>query len=168
MLNFYIAHKSYILNHKSGYTLIELLITITLTTLLITFGVSSYRLAADRQAIKSQTELIMTTLTQAQKAATTGKTDCLGPYLGEEVRITSNSSTLTIQSKCSSDPQGNIRTISLSQFTFDNNAIIVFRPLNQGVDTGASSPLNIDYTLNARTYRIELTRSGSIKSLGEI
>lgn len=152
---------------KHGYTLIELLITITLTAMLITFGVSAYRLAADRQLIKSQTELIMTALTQAQKAATTGKTDCTTEYGGESLSITANSPTLSISSICKSD-SGTVRQITLSTMVFAHTQTLVFRPLNQGVDTGSQPTLNLDYTLNSDTYRIEITRSGSIKSLGKI
>ncbi len=168
MLNLSLTHCStQISNRKPGYTLIELLITTTLTTMLITFGVSAYRLASDRQLIKSQTELILTTLTQAQKAATTGKTDCQTEYLGEEITVTSNSSALTLTSICKSD-SGTPRTITLSTLTFANNQTFVFRPLNQGVDTGSTSTLNLDYGLSSRTFRIEITRSGSIRSLGEV
>lgn len=154
-------------NPMRGYTLIELLITISITAVLITFGVNAYRKSSDLQAVKSQTELLITTLTQAQKAATTGKTDCTSRYLGERVRTTSGSATMTITSTCSDD-LGNDRTITLSNMTFAVTTDFTFKPLNLGIDLGLSNSLNLDYRNSSDTYRIEITKSGSIKSMGKI
>lgn len=170
MTNSNVSHLASRFPHlMHGYTLIELLITVSLTAMLITFGISSYRIAADRQAIKSETELILTILTQAQKAATSGKTDCSGPYLGEKVEVNVGSPDLRVQSICSYNPQGEVRTQSLKNFRFTGNHNIIFRPLNQGIDVGdGSNLLNLEYTNDTNTYRIEISRSGSIKALGAI
>jgi len=153
---------------KKGYTLIELLITITITTILITFGVNAYRLASNKQAIKSQTTTIITTLTQAQKAATSGKTNCLGSeYMGQQVSVTSNQKTLTLTSLCK-DGSGLPTIITLTDLTFVETLTFTFRPLSQGVDLPSGNTLNLDYQNNADIYRIEITRSGNINYLGKI
>jgi len=150
-----------------GYTLIELLITISITTILITFGMNAYRKSSDLQTIKSQTETIIITLTSAQKAATTGKTDCTSRYVGEQVQVSAGSSTITTTSICSTD-QGAPRIISLIDMTFTQDATLLFKPLNQGIDLGGSNTLNLDYQNSQNeVYRIEISQSGTIRSAGK-
>lgn len=155
---------------KSGYTLIELLITITITTILVTIGVTAYGRAAEIQAIKSDTEKIIEIITSAQKAATSGKADCTatyGPYLGERLTTSIGSKSIVVTSTCQNG-NGDARSFDLNSFTFATANTIVFRPLNQGIDTGAASTQNLDFTNGNATYRIEVQRSGTIKSLGKI
>lgn len=152
---------------KPGYTLVELLIVITLSTLLITAGISAYSKAADIQNTKNATETILSTLATAQKAATSGKNDCIGAYLGEIITTTSGSSTMTITSSCQGGG-GTSRQVSLNLFTFATSINVVFRPLNQGVDTGLAGSQNLDYTNSNQTYRIQIDRTGAIMPLGRI
>lgn len=152
---------------RSGYTLIELLVVITISTILITLGVSAYRKSADRQAVRADNEKIVATLTQAQKAATTGKTDCSGLYQGEKISVTAGSSTINIQSICEGG-NGTNRTTDLANSTFASTESLTFRPLNQGVDTGSTSTKNIDYTSSSVTYRIQIDSSGTVKSIGQV
>ncbi len=154
----------------SGYTLIELLITVTITTILITIGVTAYGRAAEIQAIKSDSETVLGLLTSAQKSATSGKADCVslyGRYLGETLTTSASSPTITITSACEGGT-GTVETYTLSRFTAVSSNNILFRPLNQGIDTGASSSLNLDFTINGDTYRFLVEQSGTIKSLGKI
>lgn len=150
---------------RAGYTLVELLITITISTILITIGVSAYRRAADLQQIRFATETILNTLSSAQKAATTGIADCSGPYLGEQISYTANGSTLTLTATCLGG-EGSSKTFSIEPLTFANTGTLTFRPLNQGVNTGASDTHYIDYATTDRTHRIEVSRSGTITPLG--
>ncbi len=155
---------------REGYTLIELLITISITMVLVTLGISAYRRAADIQAIKADTEKILEVIASAQKAATSGQADCTatyGPYLGERLTTTTGSSTLTLTSACRNG-DGESRQFSLSTFTFATNNTLVFQPLNQGIDTGATDTQNLDYSRGDILYRIEVTRAGTVKPLGEI
>jgi len=155
---------------KSGYTLIELLITVTITTILVTIGVTAYGRAAEIQAIKSDTEKIIGIITSAQKAATSGKADCTatyGPYLGERLTTSVGSKSILVTSTCQNG-NGIAHSNDLNSFTFATANTIVFRPLNQGIDTGGSSTQNLDFTNGSATYRIEVERSGTIKSLGKI
>lgn len=155
---------------KSGYTLIELLITVTITTILVTIGVTAYGRAAEIQAIKSDTEKIIEVITSAQKAATSGKADCTdtsGPYLGERLATSVGSQTISITSTCKNG-DGTVRNTDLNTFTFASANTIIFRPLNQGVDTGATSTQYVDFTNGSSTYRIQVDRSGTIKSLGKV
>ncbi|GAB4027065.1 MAG: hypothetical protein Fur0011_4240 [Candidatus Microgenomates bacterium] len=158
------------LRSKHGYTLIELLITITITTILVTIGVTAYGRAAEIQAIKSDTEKIIEIITSAQKAATSGKNDCtntFGPYLGERLTTNVGSKSIIITSTCLNG-DGATRSFDLNSFTFATSNTLVFRPLNQGIDTGSTNNQKLDFTNGNKTYRIEVERSGTIKSLGKI
>jgi prepilin-type N-terminal cleavage/methylation domain-containing protein len=156
-------------NLSAGYTLIELLVTVTIITILTTLGVTAYGRAAEIQATKADTEKIIEALTSAQKAATSGKADCTetsGKYLGESLSTSLASPTITIVSSCEYG-NGAPREINLTRFSFASTNQLTFRPLNQGIDTGSSDIQTIDYTDGSSTYRIEVGRSGSIKSLGK-
>lgn len=155
---------------KSGYTLIELLITVTILTILVTTGVTAYGRAAEIQAIKSDTEKIIEVITRAQKTATSGKVDCtetFGPYLGERLTTSIGSRSITVTSTCQNG-NGETHNYDLNSFTFATANTIIFRPLNQGINTGATSTQNLDFTNGNATYRIEIERSGTLKSLGKI
>ncbi len=157
--------------HRSGYTLVELLVTITISILLVTFGVSAYRRSADIQEIRADTETILSTLQSIQKAASSGKEDCSstnGIYLGERFTTTANSATITLQSICKTAGGSTTRTITLSHTTFSTSNSILFRPINQGVDTGTTTPQYIDFGRDGKNYRIQVDRSGAIKSIGAI
>ena len=158
------------LHPRRGYTLIELLITISITSILVTLGVTAYGRAAEIQAIKSDTEKLIGIITSAQKAATSGKADCaatFGPYLGESLTTSIGSPTITVTSTCQYG-NGQPRTTDLSIFSFASANTLVFRPLNQGIDTGISNTQNLDFTTGNNIYRIEIERSGTIKYLGKI
>lgn len=170
VLTFTIQLLPYTSVYKRGYTLVELLITITITTILIGIGVSAYGRASETQSIKSDTEKIISVITSAQKAATTGKADCtdsFGIYLGENFQTTVGSKTMIITSICKTG-QGNPRNYDLTTFTFKTANSISFRPLNQGIDTGPTNSQNLDFGTSSDTYRIQLERSGSVKSLGKV
>lgn len=152
---------------KSGYTLIELLITISISAILITIGVTAYGRAAANQSIKTDTERILSTLGSAQKAATSGKTDCSSPYLGEYITISAGTNAMTVTSTCR-DQAGTPRPITLTTGVFTSNNTLSFRPLNQGIDTGVGDSQNIDFMVGDNTYRIVVERGGSYRALGEV
>lgn len=150
-----------------GYTLIELLIVIGITSVLITYGISAYRKSSERQQLKHETSLILSALTETQKEASTGKADCEGLYLGEQLTIIELSSTITIQSICELS-SGTPKTITLNKSQFANSYSLIFKPLSQGIEFSTSGNLNLDYIFNTLTYRIVITPAGSINYLGAI
>lgn len=170
LLSFDLQLSTLSLRNRRGYTLIELLITITITTILVTIGVSAYRKASDIQAIKTTTETIIATITSAQKSATSGNADCTntnGPYLGERLTTSIGSNLLTITSICQNG-SGVSRNIELGNATFATANDITFRPLNQGIDTGNTNTQYLDFTNNNSIYRIQVDRTGTIKSVGKV
>ncbi len=142
-----------------AYTLIELLITITIVSLLVTMGVSAYSKARDRQVGQSGAEQLINILKENQQAASVGKKDCTGSYLGQIVTLTL-ANTVTSESSCEGGV-GAPKSITINGVTFVSGATITFRPLSGGTNLSAD-PLNIDILSNNLTYRVQLTRAGTI------
>ncbi len=151
------------MNMKTGYTLVELMVTVTIITLLTSFGISAYGKAQSSQATRAATEIIMATLSEAQKKASSGTNDCSGGVYGGQL-VTLTGSTITLDPVCGSG--GTAKNISVSGVTFSGSYSFTFRPLNQGVIlTGGNT--NIDYSTSQGTYRIQVMPTGSIVNKGK-
>ena len=150
---------------KTGYTLIELMIVITITAVMVAFGIGGYTRAQKNQNTKAATETILTVLSEAQKQASTGGSDCSGQYLGQQIVL--QSSTITTTALCTGT-NGTAQIVSLVGLTFTSSHTLTFKPLNQGLDLTGGTTENIDYSNNTDTYRIEVMRSGSIQNIGKL
>jgi prepilin-type N-terminal cleavage/methylation domain-containing protein len=154
---------------KTGYTLIELMIVITITALLVAFGVSGYTKAQKNQNSKFATEAILTSLSEAQKRASSGTNDCSGgdpgEYLGQQVVL--QNSTITTTPICRNS-EGTEKAVTITGLEFTTTHTLTFKPLNQGVDLVGVTTENIDYTDGRDTYRVEVMRSGSIRAVGRV
>lgn len=152
---------------KLGYTLIELMIAISIIVVLVTFGISAYARAQDSQLVKSGAETILEALSAAQKEATTGTRDCTGEYLGQEVTASGN--TIQYRALCKGGEVGTAKSHSIGANTFASTYTFTFRPLNQGVDLGgAGTALTLDFTSpKNQTYRTEIAITGTIRYLGK-
>lgn len=149
----------------SGYTLIELMIIIVITSIIITIGVSAYGRARDRQAIQATAEQIMNILAVNQKDANVGNrgTDCIGKYSGQEIVLTAPNIIKT-RSLCTTT-NGAQDTITITGATFAS-ASVIFKPLATGI-TISSSPLLIDITGNTGIkYQLKISNPGTIENLG--
>lgn len=152
---------------KTGYNLIELMITITIVGILVGFGVSAYGKARDRQIGLSAGEQIVSIFQANQTIANIGKKDCNGKYAGQKVDlITPN--TIQVQSRCELPPQtGSVTSTTINGITFSGNATIIFNPLSRGINLGGPSEMLINYNSSVGlTYRLKLTSSGTIENQG--
>lgn len=152
-----------------GYTLIELLFVIALTSILVGFGISSYRRAQVRQIGSNASEQILSHLLAQQKTSNIGNHDageCLGPYLGQAVTFTANSNQITTQAICR-DSNASPATTTIDGIIFTSDHTVTFKPGNGGTDLDSSDPLNLDFTSTGNlTHRLQLTQSGTITYLG--
>ena len=142
-----------------GYTLIELLIYISITGLLITLGTSAYRESQNRQAIRQDVETTLEVLNSAKKEAVIGKKDCSDNFLG--IRITLNSNSITKQAVCQST-QGELREYELSVSTLSLTQNFIFRPVSGSTDL---TPLGLTFTLNSSSGHaatINISQAGAI------
>lgn len=155
------------MNNKSGYTLVELLIIIGIIALLISFGLSAYAKAQERQNVQTAKEKILAVLQEAQKASHVGNKDCTGSLLGIETTFTAAS--IRTQARCSGG-NGALNTTVLTGITITPiPSTITFRPLNQGVIFSAGGNVaNIDYQIGTSTYRVLVRSTGVIRYYGKL
>lgn len=156
-------------NHSSfltGFTLIELMIAITIISIMVSFGLSAYGKARDRQIGVAASEKIISLLQLNQSDALAGKKDCLGKYLGQQVTLVLPN---TIRSVSLCEGNSGVETNSLiDNITFNSAATFVFNPLTKGIalENGDSSKtVTLDST-SGITYAIKLMSSGTIEYLG--
>lgn len=168
--------NQFVHSRKAGYTLVELLIIVTITGILVTLGVSAYSGAAKRQAVKAASETILSTMQSTQKKATIGEKTCTSAALvGYRAEISDGASTITVTEVCRDDFNTEFdnatNTITLDKVVFVNTGSFLFRPLGQGViiNAGASSG-SIDYAYQdtAESYRITIQKSGTVSYDGAI
>jgi prepilin-type N-terminal cleavage/methylation domain-containing protein len=152
---------------KSAYTLIELMIVVTIISVLVGFGVSAYTKARDRQIGQSAGEQILSVLSENQKIANIGNKDCIGKFLGQQVVI-SATNTITANSICTGGPGPSPVVTTIDDIDFVAGATFTFNPLTTGIDLGATaSPLTISYTVpSGSTYSIQVDKSGTIEYKG--
>lgn len=157
------------MRYRPAYTLVELLIVITIVGVIITVGAGAYSRAQRRQAVKGATETILTTLQRAQKMSVIGDKDCTGSLVGYQVNIVDGEKQISSTAVCDSS-SGTTRVSNLDQITFQNTATFLFRPLGDGVYLGGGASANVDYSLDSdtTTYRITIDQSGIIRYSGTI
>lgn len=157
---------------SSGYSLIELIITISIATVLTTFGFSAYRKAQDRQITRAVGETIETVLKKAQKDAISGNKDCTGASLGVEVVIQIGGDNIRSTAKCDGN-EGVPKITTLNNTSFAANTTLLFRPINSGLDilipSGQTSQ-DILFTVSSSglTHHILIEKPGRILYQGEV
>lgn len=152
------------MKQRLGYTLVELMIVISIVAILLTFGISAYGKARDRQLGQAASEQVLTLLQESQKKANIGDKDCTGKYLGQQV-ITGNPNIITSQSIC----EGNVGVLTTTTIPNISSLVvttITFNPLASGT-TLTTAPLNLDIvTSSGSTWRILLNTAGVIEFKG--
>jgi len=152
---------------KKGYSLVELMVTISIVGILVSFGVSAYGRGRDRQEGRAAGEQIIGFLSENQKKANIGDRDCAGLYRGQDISLSGTS--ITAKSKCSNagvDEFGTTDTVTISGISTMDTGTILFSPLSQGA-TISPDPLRINYTTTSGTrYMVEVTSAGTIDYKG--
>lgn len=149
----------------AGFTLIEILIAISIVALVGGLVLANYTRYNKNQQLKQAALTLKSNLRLAQSKATTGQKPRLGctELLGYQVTFSSSSSYST-QAVCTEGPSGEAISVSLPtgiQFSSIPN------PITFGVLTrGIASDVTITLTNTAKNYAISLSRSGDINDLG--
>ncbi len=149
-----------------AFTLVELLVVVSISTIFLTMGFSAYRKTQDRQAIHNAIKNVETILRSIQKKAVIGDKDCEGPFLYYKVVITANSNTITSQAICR-DSQGETQTYHLNNATFIDGCTIHFYPLQGGLNliSPQQSSFNLHLQLNGNdslTASLKIAEPGTI------
>lgn len=155
----------------SAYTLIELMLVISIVAILAGFGISAYSKAQSRQIAVAAGEAILTLLNENQKIASIGKKNCDGKFAGQQVTFQPPNSVIA-QNLCEVGGiivTGPATNYSIPGVVFDSAPSIIFNPLSFGINLGAgvASPLTFTYHSPSNlTYSIRLQSSGTIEYLG--
>jgi prepilin-type N-terminal cleavage/methylation domain-containing protein len=149
-----------------GFTLIELMIAVTIISVLVSMGLSAYGKSRERQIGVSAGEQILSIFQSNQSDAQTGKKDCLGKYEGQQV-IIAVPNTIRSNSICEDD-DGIVTTTIIPGITFESGATLVFSPLTRGISLPGGVPtLTINYdSSSSLSYAIKLYNTGIIEYLG--
>jgi len=159
--------KIHKMQNQPGFSLVELIVGVTITAILLTMGLSAYRQAQNRAYIQAAKESILEILQSSQKQAYIGENDCTdsGIFEGVEVRVQTPSS-ISVLPKCAG-VYGASDTHTLSNLTFQSSHTILFKPLGQGVGLGGTNSLDIIYQIYGNSYAVNITAPGNIRYLGE-
>lgn len=157
------------LNRRRGYTLIEIMVVLTIGVILGTVGMVKYRDASKRQAVDAAAEKLVSALRKAQSNAAAGKKgNCGGVLAGWEVTIYQNSYTTWIL--CGTTPiLDSSETFSSTLITTNaesgiNPNPILFNVLNTGTNiTSGSTSILIWDTKSNYQRTINVTSTGSIQ-----
>lgn len=155
---------------KPGFTLIELMVSVTLISLLVSFGISAYTKSQQRQVIRTATAQLADSLDSLHQQALIGKRPdtCTGAFQGYLVETDPNTNQFTATAQCALTNSAE-ETITINNLTFVNNDIFTFAPLTGGIDMGGATNLNLDYLdVEGTTHRFILSRGGSIEYLGAL
>ena len=158
----------------SGYTLIELLVTLTIVGLLFGFGFVNFRDFSRRQSLQGAAEKIRGDLRLAQSDALSGQKPSSGcPTLDSYGFNVTSTTSYSLYAYCTSGKQVDIKdvtlpsdiSISISPSTLNP---IKFKVLGQGTNIPASpTPATATITLTqantGSTARITVTAGGQIQ-----
>ena len=152
---------------KNGYTLIELMIAMTIISIVVSMGISAYGRAQDKQIGQSAAEQIVSVLKENQTIASIGAKDCTGKFVGQQVSIIADTNELSAKSLCDTNPpDGAIVTTSIPGILFTSSYTIIFNPLSLGAAL-TSNPLQIAFkNVTGTIYSIRIHSSGTIENLG--
>lgn len=128
---------------KKAYTFIEILVTLSLISLLTSFTYSAYRQTKTRQTILSAANQIVFNLQNTLNLARTGKKDCSGPLKYYQTTISANSNTIQTRAICQTT-QGSLKTTTIPNIIFSTSATLQFYPLNTGMQIISPSTNSLD------------------------
>ena len=149
---------------SAGFTLLELLITISIITLLFTIGIASYQNFNRTQIVNQTVKELKENLRLVQSKALSGeKTSACGAntLIGWQINFT-DSNTYKIQVLCSATPS-DVKTIDLTGDlvkTAGPNTVL-FRVLARGVD--GSGEIIIKGFGSTKVASVTVSNTGEIK-----
>lgn len=156
---------------KRGFTLVELLIAITIIVLLFTIGTAAYRSYSRRQVLVETVSTLKADLQLAEQKAASGvrPTGCTNSVVlrGYIVRFTSTG--YTVYADCV-DPAGwNSTDPEVGQYNFPatvaktaGSSEITFKVLGQGTTSSTDDTVTLNQEVTNQTAVITITKGGSI------
>jgi prepilin-type N-terminal cleavage/methylation domain-containing protein len=167
-------------NKSSGYTLIEILVALSIIGLIFGVGYVNFRDFSRRQALSSTARSIKGDLRLAQEEALTGKkpsdaaNKCVNPSAAIQPTLSGygfkiiNSHTYAIEAVCSG---GNVEVkrvtlpsdMSITSASAEQILFILFKVLGQGTNIATTTTIYIVQQGTGSTATITVSKSGEIK-----
>ncbi len=150
---------------KKGFTIVELMVSITIVALIVSVGISAYARARDRQIIQTASEKVLAILLENQKIAAIGKKDCPDKFSGQRL-VFSTTNTVTIQTLCESSV-GATELVTISEISSQTGSTLVFEPLTSAIDLGGQDTITLNFTTsNGVVFSVIINRFGLIEFQG--
>jgi prepilin-type N-terminal cleavage/methylation domain-containing protein len=155
---------------KKGYTLIEILITLTIIGLIFGFGYVSFREFSQRQALTGIARSIKGDLRLAQELALAGKkptgANCNTPNILNGYYFRRNSNTnYTIEANCSGGIM-QVKSVNMpADITLTSLSLnpLLFKILGEGTNITGSATVTLTQVSTGKTRIITVTQGGEIK-----
>lgn len=154
---------------KSGYTLIEILVGMTIIGLIFSIGYASYRDFARRQALEGSARRLEADLRLAQEQALTGKKPSSvacsgeGALNGYDFYVNSATSYM-IQANCVGGLV-DIKTVQMAEeiILASSPSRFTFKVLGKGTDLTTPADVTLTQSATGDTYIINVSSEGEIK-----
>lgn len=146
-------------SRRAGFTLVEILIVLSIFILLVTGALVTYRTFSRRQQVLQSALNVQEALRFAQKKARVGeKPPGCQTLQGYSVRGTTSSQILSLYAECSNQDYlvSTLRLVGTAQLS--QNITVVFQVISGGV----SGTGNIDLNNASFSYRFTVNRGGEI------
>lgn len=152
---------------RAGYTLVEILIVLTVMAIVFSGGYAGYREFSRRQNLAGVAKSIIGDLRYTQTLAISGKkpAGCISYLDGYEFYVV-NSMRYEIRAKCSGSPAGKVVDLpSGYSISSPSPNPILFKVLGQGtnIPNGSFATLIVTQSVTSKTFAISISYGGEIK-----
>jgi prepilin-type N-terminal cleavage/methylation domain-containing protein len=159
--------ENQISDSKNGYTLIEILITLTIVALLFSFGYASFRDFSRRQALSNAVGAVQGDLRIAQGDSATGQkpAGCSDTLIAYNFRIVTTSPAEYVIEAICGVTKTTVKDVTLDpSIILSNPGPIQFKVLDQGTNAGDSNwILTFTQAGTSSTATVTVTTGGNIQ-----
>ena len=149
------------MRNQAGYTLLEVLIVLVITTALFFGGFATYREFSRRQILNATYKELGTNLSLAREFAMSGEkpSGCTGILSGYSVSFTGTG--YTIAAVCSSTVI--VRSLTLTSGITISGPNFTYKVIGQGTNLTSGSTVAISYAAIGKTLNATLTQNGILQ-----
>lgn len=145
-----------------GYTLIELMVGLTIAALLFLVGYAGYREFIRRQALDNTYKELKSDLKLAQQLALSGEkpSSCTGALFGYQVAFAESS--YTVSASCGGSVQVRTRPLP-GGITLSGADTILYKIIGEGTTLTGNILIILTQASTGRTKVLEITKEGTLK-----
>lgn len=158
--------NSDIKNNNLGYTLIELLVGISIVGIIFSVGYAGFRQFSQRQQLAGVAKSITSDLQLIKQKALTGEkpSGVACTKLDGYAFFRSSATRYILQAVCTNNPTIATKTVDLTGITMTvTTNSTVFKVLGQGTGLAATNTITLTQTATGNTYSITIGTGGDIR-----